>query len=223
MLETRLFYAKQISNTLSRKIGREFIDREDLKEIAKEFAKGIKSNAVICETSVDPTEGPVDPKDYRAWTSCVIDSSQIYYYIWINTNGPKDYALWFTTAHEIGHFLIHRGIMQIVGLEKISAELEEQADFFARMCFWPMERLVFAMATGFDLTKNYKKIMSAKIKLNSSVSYSNKNKLTREEICRELTRFGLLVYKENGWENYITEPKMFKYANSFLHQYKRYL
>ncbi len=228
MLDTRLSYARGVSETLREDLGRNQIDKDGLLDIATDITTRLK-----CEFEFASIDLPKE--QFKALVA--FKSSIRTYCLLINKNliagsesekstSPSE---WFFIAHEVGHIVLHRDLFDVEVMRQ-SPELEDQADFFARLCFWPLERITLALATGkeFGEATGYKEVMDLNMakeefppKISSERSYS------RDDLCHQLAIFASQAYEDKGWNSQVNVRwsylSMLRYANEFLYQYERYL
>ncbi len=144
MLEMRISYASKVSKTLIKNLGRNQLTKEDLKKVAIEVTNA--SNKGIIFGTID-----TNPEEFKALLYYY--NEDLIYYLLCNRNDKiNGNATWFFIAHEIGHLILHADLVEL-GLVNQSPEVEEQANFFARLCFWPMERITHALLKGWPINK----------------------------------------------------------------------
>lgn len=88
----------------------------------------------------------------------------------------------FTLAHELGHFLMHKGDFMDEGFEKPSSGIEREANLFAKELLMPAHLV----------DQTYKAIMSLNIDLDVITELSWAFRVSKETMAIRLSELGLL-------------------------------
>jgi hypothetical protein len=136
MFEDRLAYIRKRIPSLGG-LGFRPVRMADLGDACREFAEIFGYQFVV--RTIRPQEN-IDPYMARGFSYSTADHKYV-----VVVNDTESYEkTWYFGAHECAHVLLHSLYLRPwPGNMPFFQEVEEEAHFFAQLCFWPLNRIFF--------------------------------------------------------------------------------
>lgn len=145
MFEDRLQYLRKRIESLGNSIGYRPVIMTALRESCERLAELYGYQLVV----IYLPPGMIDPKILRGFSKVKRDHRYV-----IVINRTEDYEKnWYFAAHECGHVLLHHLYLlppdeessssspDFLSVDPAMQEVEEEAHFFAQLCFWPLNQI----------------------------------------------------------------------------------
>ena len=162
MFEDRLWLIKKKSSTLRENLGKRPLRLTDLKKACQEFALAYGYKFILL-----PLPRDIGEQKIRGYSYATKDH---YYVVNLNYHYRLE-RLWYFGAHEMSHVLLHHLYLG-APFKDSRQEIEEEAHFFAQLCFWPLD---YIFSDQYCIEKSMDEEMIIKVLVNFQKDFFDLN------------------------------------------------
>ncbi|MBI5527582.1 MAG: ImmA/IrrE family metallo-endopeptidase [Deltaproteobacteria bacterium] len=211
---SRLAILKERSATFRKLFGSASLSEADIANVFDELCMVDAKGGSLYDERVLTEPTPFDDPDIWRKSFIAVDlvsalrsedsSIRRVYYIFINQKYIKEdkrNARWFLMAHELGHYCLHKTWIEFDRVIDSNAIQEEEADFFARLCFWPLNKIaddIYEKGKAENIRYTREDVINHLVEYLEQKGISTSN---RPKIQRIAFNF-LLIYEKELPDNY---------------------